>query len=107
MDHPKKTPMSTIGENQKTPLATSEVINKSPISKSIHPMIRRLTISGECEQPIVVNFEDISAAAFRIKNGIRRTPCEVDNSYLNIYKHNICRDVLLPEVKCYEKRLVF
>lgn len=50
---------------------------KTPVSKSVRPMIRRLTISGESEAPIVVNFEDVSAAAYRIKNGIRRTPCEI------------------------------
>lgn len=47
------------------------------ISRSVRPMIRRLTISGESSEPIDVNFEDVSAAAYRIKNGIRRTPCEV------------------------------
>ncbi|XP_057311655.1 putative threonine dehydratase [Hydractinia symbiolongicarpus] len=47
------------------------------ISRSVRPMIRRLTISGESSEPINVNFEDVSAAAYRIKNGIRRTPCEI------------------------------
>ena len=48
-----------------------------PISNSIRSKIRKLTISGECLNPIDVTFEDISAAAYRIKSGIRRTPCEV------------------------------
>ena len=50
---------------------------KAPISNSIRPKIRKLSISGECPNPIDVTFEDISAAAYRIKSGIRRTPCEV------------------------------
>lgn len=50
---------------------------KAPISNSIRSKIRKLTISGESPNPIDVTFEDISAAAYRIKSGIRRTPCEV------------------------------
>ena len=50
---------------------------KVPISNSIRSKIRKLTISGECPNPIDVTFEDISAAAHRIKSWIRRTPCEV------------------------------
>ena len=50
---------------------------KVPISNSIRSKIRKLTISGECPNPIDVTFEDISAAAYRIKSWIRRTPCEV------------------------------
>ena len=50
---------------------------KVPISNSIRSKIRKLTISDECPNPIDVTFEDISAAAYRIKSGIRRTPCEV------------------------------
>ena len=47
------------------------------ISNSIRSKIRKLTISGECPNPIDVTFEDISVAAYRIKSWIRRTPCEV------------------------------
>ena len=50
---------------------------KVPIPNSIRSKIRKLTISGECPNPIDVTFEDISAAAYRIKSWIRRTPCEV------------------------------
>ena len=50
---------------------------KVPISNSIRSKIRKLTISGECPNPIEVTFEDISAAACRITSWIRRTPCEV------------------------------
>ena len=50
---------------------------KVPISNSIRSKIRKLTIPGECPNPIDVTFEDISAAAYRIKSWIRRTPCEV------------------------------
>ena len=45
---------------------------------SIRPkMIKRMSLLGETDDPIEVQFEDISAAAFRIKSGIRRTSCEV------------------------------
>eukprot|EP00794_Sanderia_malayensis_P009006 gene9006-9968_t len=47
-----------------------------PFEHSVNPLIRRLTLSGESDLPINISFEDVSAAAYRIKNGIRRTPCE-------------------------------
>lgn len=40
-------------------------------------MTRVELLMGETEEPVEVTFEDISAAAFRIKSGIRRTKCEV------------------------------
>ena len=48
-----------------------------PFENSTNPLIRQLSLTGECLDPIKVTFEDISAAAYRIKNGIRKTPCEV------------------------------
>jgi len=47
-----------------------------PFENSTNPLIRQLSLTGECLDPIKVTFEDISAAAYRIKNGIRKTPCE-------------------------------
>ena len=38
---------------------------------------RRQAMNGNTEEPVEVQFEDISAAAFRIKSGIRKTKCEV------------------------------
>ena len=48
-----------------------------PFENSTNPLIKQLSLTGECNDPIKVSFEDISAAAYRIKNGIRKTPCEV------------------------------
>lgn len=50
-----------------------------PFESSINPLVRQLTLTGECDEPIKTTFEDISAAAYRIKNGVRKTPCEVCN----------------------------
>eukprot|EP00112_Aurelia_sp_Birch-Aquarium-sp1_P004625 Seg1524.7 transcript_id=Seg1524.7/GoldUCD/mRNA.D3Y31 product="L-threonine ammonia-lyase" protein_id=Seg1524.7/GoldUCD/D3Y31 len=47
-----------------------------PFESSINPLVRQLTLTGECDEPIKTTFEDISAAAYRIKNGVRKTPCE-------------------------------
>ena len=41
---------------------------------------RRQAMNGNAEDPVEVQFEDISAAAFRIKSGIRKTKCEVSFS---------------------------
>lgn len=35
----------------------------------------QMSQSGETPEPVVVSFEDVTAAAFRIKNGTRCTPC--------------------------------
>ena len=39
--------------------------------------ISQMTQSGETAEPVIVTFEDVTAASFRIKNGTRRTPCTV------------------------------
>ena len=55
-----------------------------PFDSSINPLIRKLNLTGESDEPITVSFEDISAAAYRIRNGVRRTPCEVKSYHLII-----------------------
>jgi len=62
--------MTSLSEAEKS----SE--NIYPFGNSSHAAIRKLTITGECPLPIETTFEDVTAAAFRIKSGIRRTPCE-------------------------------
>lgn len=47
-----------------------------PFETSVNPLVRQLTLSGESDEPITISFEDISAAAYRIKHGIKITPCE-------------------------------
>ena len=39
--------------------------------------LQKLSISGESEHPFAISFEDVAAAAFRIRKGIVKTPCEV------------------------------
>ena len=34
-------------------------------------------VTGESDEPILVGFEEVSAAAYRIRKGIRKTPCDV------------------------------
>ena len=37
------------------------------------------------KNPRVVNFEQISAAAYRVRDGIVRTPCDVSKKLLPVY----------------------
>ena len=34
-------------------------------------------VTGESDEPILVGFEDVSAAAHRIRKGVRKTACDV------------------------------
>ena len=36
-------------------------------------------ITGETEEPILVSFEDVSAASYRIRKGVKKTQCEVSS----------------------------
>lgn len=47
-----------------------------------------MSLLGESDEPITVGFEDVSAAAYRIKSGIRRTPCDV-STFVNNLKRKI------------------
>ena len=40
-------------------------------------------------KPVIVNFEQISAAAYRIKDGIVKTPCDVSEGS-EMSHHNCC-----------------
>ena len=42
--------------------------------KSLNP------VTGESDEPILVGFEDVSAAAYRIRKGVRKTPCDVSKN---------------------------
>lgn len=39
--------------------------------------LQNLSITGESDHPFAISFEDVAAAAFRIRKGIVKTPCEV------------------------------
>lgn len=79
-----RSPISNNSETRSPISNNSEA--RSPISNSIRQRIRRLSLSGESSDAIEINLEDVSAAAYRIKSGIRRTACEVtESNYLLAY----------------------
>lgn len=47
-----------------------------PFPNCTNLAIRNMTLECECEKPYDISFEDVTAASFRIKTGLRRTPCE-------------------------------
>ena len=57
--------------------------NSSPLKSSeavsgLANKLRHLNpVTGESDEPILVGFEDVSAAAYRIRKGVKKTPCEV------------------------------
>ena len=69
-------------ENKSDTSSVEESVDEiRPFENSINPLIRKLSLSGESDDPITITFEDVSASAYRIKSGIRRTPCEVRSCY--------------------------
>ena len=63
---------------------TKRTDDTQPPSTSPNTQLKRknkkaaqMSQSGETPEPVVVSFEDVTAAAFRIKNGTRCTPCTV------------------------------
>lgn len=61
--------------HNKNDITAEDNTNKTAGKRS--RMKRDMLLKGETTNPVEVTFEDVSAAAFRIKSGIRRTPCEV------------------------------
>lgn len=73
-----KTDIANVSSSSEKAESTADSDEEiKPFENSSNPLIRGLSLTGECQDPIKVSFEDISAAAYRIKNGIRKTPCEV------------------------------
>ncbi|XP_057311206.1 L-threonine ammonia-lyase-like isoform X1 [Hydractinia symbiolongicarpus] len=58
----------------KNDITAEDSTNKTAGKRS--RMKRDMLLNGETTNPVEVTFEDVSAAAFRIKSGIRRTPCD-------------------------------
>ncbi|XP_031562211.1 uncharacterized protein LOC116298014 [Actinia tenebrosa] len=52
------------------------IVTNNGTSKTSQKVAQMNLVTGECEEPIQITFEDVSAAAFRIKKGIKKTPCE-------------------------------
>lgn len=53
------------------------VVRNNGTSKTSQEVAKMNLVTGECQEPVQITFEDVSAAAFRIKKGIKKTPCEV------------------------------
>ena len=39
--------------------------------------LQRMSISGDTDHPFPISFEDVASAAFRIRKGVIKTPCQV------------------------------
>ena len=46
-------------------------------SDELRAHLQKMSLKGDHEEPVPINFEDICAAAFRICKGVAKTPCEV------------------------------
>ncbi|XP_046864507.1 L-threonine dehydratase catabolic TdcB-like [Xenia sp. Carnegie-2017] len=55
------------------PVALSARLSKIT---SYRDYLRNLSISGESDQPFAISFEDVAAAAYRIRKGVVKSPCE-------------------------------
>ena len=70
--HVNNTPnINTNEQHKKVENTPSNGTTKGKLAK-----IKR-DMALETNAPVEVTFEDVSAAAFRIKSGVRKTPCEV------------------------------
>jgi len=71
-----------------TPLCSGDMsANHTDASSEQSADETNLVVGGprsDDEQPVVVKFEEVSAAAFKIRGGVERTPCNVsfDNGFL-------------------------
>ena len=58
-------------ENSSPPKSSEAVSGLASKLRHLNP------VTGESDEPILVGFEDVSAAAYRIRKGVKKTPCEV------------------------------
>lgn len=70
-------------KEQKKPSSPSNLVRVG--SGLVNKLALLNPVTGESDEPILVGFEDVSAAAYRIRKGIKKTPCEV----------NICRKLTI------------
>ena len=63
---------SSESSRSSAPKSTSEAV-----SGLAHKLRHLNPVTGESDEPILVGFEDVSAAAYRIRKGVKKTPCEV------------------------------
>ena len=80
-------------KEQKKPSSPSNLVRVG--SGLVNKLALLNPVTGESDEPILVGFEDVSAAAYRIRKGIKKTPCEV----------NICRKLAII-AKCCEGEFV-
>ena len=74
---------SMTDKEQKKPSSPSNLVRVG--SGLVNKLALLNPVTGESDEPILVGFEDVSAAAYRIRKGIKKTPCEV----------NICRKLAI------------
>ena len=79
----------TLSTLKSTTTKTSPPSSTTTTTKGKQARIKReMSLNGGSDAPVEVTFEDISAAAFRIKSGVRKTPCEVSShSYIHAIFH--------------------
>lgn len=75
MDPDKK--MSIISDKEKCPFANPKT--HVALSDGLTRKLKKMGMRGDSTDPIMIEFEDICAAEFRIRNRIMKTPCEVHN----------------------------
>lgn len=47
------------------------------LSGTLKRQVAKIGLQGDTPEPIIISFDDICAAKFRISDRIRKTPCEV------------------------------
>lgn len=73
MEPTKKT--SSSSNKEKSPFANPKT--SVALSDKLKNKVAKIGLKGDSEEPIIIDFEDICAAQFRISKGITKTPCEV------------------------------
>lgn len=68
--------MTDKDKEQKMPSSPSNLVRVG--SGLVNKLALLNPVTGESDEPILVGFEDVSAAAYRIRKGIKKTPCEVN-----------------------------
>jgi translation initiation factor 2 beta subunit (eIF-2beta)/eIF-5 len=68
-------PKEDILKKEMNPFA--DPLTSVAMSDELRFKLQKMGIKGDSEEPILINFQDICAAAFRIGKGVYKTPCEV------------------------------
>ena len=71
-------------------LATMGVLNE-PRNNKPEPEVELIDEFCDPDNPVTIPFQEISAAAYKIKGGIEKTPCEVSTSCM-LFRNGIGLD---------------